>query len=312
MIHLLTSADLWYRTVQAGTALLFVALGGYLIIRSGIFDIGLEGTMLTGSFCAVVGAQATAHSWVGALTAVAGCLILSAGFAFLVLNVRSNQLLVGLAVNFFALGGTSIALEILYGVQGGFTSPRLTELPTLTLPLVRHIPWIGEVASGQTVLTYLSWVLAAAITWWLGQTRAGLTLRVTGLRPEMAVVLGRSVDRTRWLAFLAGGALIGLGGAQLALGQVAEFQDGMTGGRGFVALLLILIAGRHVWLLAPLALGFALFEALGLSLQTIGLPDELSNVIPYVAVMAFIALPTIVQRLRRPVEEPALRAGAGP
>jgi simple sugar transport system permease protein len=298
MIHLLTSADLWFRTVQASTALLLVALGGYLILRSGVFHIGLEGTMLIGAFCAAVGAERTAAPWVGipagALAGLAAALL----FAALVVTWRANDLLVGIAINFLALGATGLALQLIYHVQGGLSSPRLGSLPTLALPGVDRLPWLGGVLSGQTVLTYASWLLAAALAWWIVHTRGGLTLRVVGLRPEIASALGRSVSRTQWLAIGCGGILIGLGGAQLALGEVAEFQEGMTDGRGFIALLLVLIAGRRAWLLAPLALGFALFDALGFSLQTVGLPDELSGVVPYVAVLLFVGLPHVVQRLR--------------
>jgi simple sugar transport system permease protein len=307
MIHLLGSADLWFRTVQASTALLLVALGGYLILRSGIFHLGLEGTMLIGAFCAVAGAEQTAHPWVGIPAGALAGLLAGAGFGLLVVRLRANELMVGLAINFLALGGTSLALQIVYGVQGGLSSPRLGPIPTLSIPGVERLPWLGAVISGQTVLTYFSWALAAAFAWWLVSTRGGLTLRVVGLRPEIAASLGRSVTRTQWLAVACGGALIGLGGTQLALGEVAEFQEGMTSGRGYIALLLVLIAGRHAWLLGPLALAFALFDTLGLSLQTVGLPSELSDVVPYLAVMLFIGVPPLLRRLRQSAPE---RAGA--
>jgi general nucleoside transport system permease protein len=310
MIDLLGSADLWFRTVQASTALLLVAMGGYVILRAGLFHIGLEGTMLVGAFCAAVGAERTAHPWVGIPAGALAGLILGAAFGVLVVRLRANALMVGLAINFLALGGTSLALQIIYGVQGGLSSPRLGSIPTLSLPGVTQVPWVGQVLSGQTVLTYASWCVAVWLAWWLVSTRGGLTLRVVGLRPEIATALGRSVTRTQWLSVTVGGALIGLGGAQLALGEVAEFQEDMTSGRGFIALLLVLIAGRYAWLLAPLALGFALFDALGFSLQTVGLPDELSGVVPYVAVLLFIGLPHGLQRLRRAGSPPEVR-GAG-
>jgi general nucleoside transport system permease protein len=311
MIDLLTSPDLWFRTVQSSTALLFVALGGYLILRSGIFHIGLEGTMLIGAFCAVVGAEQVAQPWVGIAAGALAGLAISALFAVLVVGCRANELMVGLAINFLALGVTGLALQIVYDVQGGLSSPDLSSIPTLSIPGVEQLPWIGEVLSGQTILTYASWLLAVGLAWWLVSTRGGLTLRVTGLRPEIASALGRSVTRTQWLAVAAGGVLIGLGGTQLALGEVAEFQEGMTSGRGFIALLLVLIAGRHAWLLAPLALGFALFDALGFSLQTVGLPDELSGVVPYVAVILFIGLPHLVRRLRGEAAAAPPSASAG-
>jgi general nucleoside transport system permease protein len=310
MIHLLSSADLWFRTVQASTALLLVALGGYLILRSGIFHLGLEGTMLIGAFCAAVAAERTAQPWVGIPAGALAGLVVTVLFAALVVTWRANQLMVGLAINFLALGATSLALQLLYHVQGGLSSPRLASIPTPSIPGLAQLPWVGDVLSGQTVLTYASWLLAAGLAWWIVATRGGLTLRVVGLRPEIAAALGRSVTRTQWLALAAGGVLIGLGGAQLALGEVAEFQEGMTSGRGFVALLLVLIAGRYAWLLAPLALGFALFDALGFSLQTVGLPDELSSVMPYLAVMLFLGLPSLLRRVRRRATAPLERACA--
>jgi simple sugar transport system permease protein len=172
------------------------------------------------------------------------------------------------------------------------------------------MPWIGEVVSGQTPLTYLTWILAPAAAWWLASTKGGLTLRVTGSRPEIADAMGRPSARTQCLALIAGGAMMGLGGAQLALAAAPQFSPNMTSGRGFIALALALIANTRCALLLPLAILFALFDTLGVNLQNVGLPSELSGVLPYLTIVLLLLAQRGAQFLATWSKSPQLRTSA--
>ncbi|MGW4792508.1 ABC transporter permease [Nonomuraea sp. NPDC004297] len=300
MIDLLTSAVIWGRTLDAGTSLLLVALGGYLCVRSGVFNIALEGTMIFSCFAAVACSFWATNWGFGVLGAVVTGVAVTGLLALMCVYLRADVLLVGLAVNLLGLGATPLLLQWAFGIRGGFTSPDVRPLPHLDLPGIEAVPWLGEVVSGRSVLTYLAWLLTAAVTVWLGHTRSGLALRAVGLREEIATASGVPARRVRTTALLAGGALVGLGGTQLALGDVAQFSEGMTSGRGFVALAMVLIAARRVWTLLPLSIGFAVFDVLGLSLQSAGLWSELSYVLPYAAALAILLLARLWSRRRLP------------
>jgi ABC-type uncharacterized transport system permease subunit len=299
LLHELQSTDLWFLTLQAATSLLLVALGLYLPLRSGVLNIGAEGVMLFSCFGAVlVEAKAGGNPYLGVIAGAATGAAVSAAFALLSVTLRANVLVVGIALNLLAAGGTATATAALYGTAATISTPELQPLPSWELPGLRALPWVGHVLSGQTPLTYLSWILAIVLSWWLAHTKGGLTLRVTGSRPDVADAMGRPAARTQWSALLAGGALIGLGGAQLALAAAAQFSQNMTSGRGFIALAIALIAGVRSVLLLPLAVAFALFDALGVDLQALGLPTELAGVLPYVAIIVMLLAPRGLTGLR--------------
>lgn len=300
MIHLLRSADLWFLTVQGATSLLLVALGLYLPYRAGILNLGAEGIMLFGCFGSVLAAAKTGGSTAVGVAAGAGIgLLAGALFGLLTITFRANGLVVGIGLNFLAAGATATATTALYGVAGTISTPDLTALPGLTLPGIDRIPWLGDVLSGQSPLALVALVLAVVMAWWLANTQPGLRLRVTGSRPDIADVgPGAGVAGRQWCALLAGGALMGLGGAQLALAAAAQFSPDMTSGRGFIAVALVLVAGVRCWLLLPLAVAFALFDALGVNLQSLGLPSELSGILPYAAIVVALVVPRVVGTVR--------------
>lgn len=299
LVHLLTSSDTWFLTLQGAASLLLVTLGVYLQLRAGVLNLGAEGVMLFACFGAVLlEAKTGGSTLIGALGGAATGALVCAGFAWLTVTLRANSLVIGIALNFIAAGATATASSAIYGNAGTISTPDLGPLPEWHLPGIASLPWVGDVVSGQTPLVYLSLACALALTWWLANTRAGLTTRVTGARPEIAAAGGRPVGRTQWRALVGGGVLIGLGGAQLALAAAAQFTPEMTAGRGFIALALAMIVGTRSYLLAPLAIVFALFDALGVNLQQLGLPSELSLVAPYVAIVVMLLAPRVVARLR--------------
>ena len=168
MIDLLTSAMIWGRTLDAGTSLLLVALGGYLCVRSGVFNIALEGTMISSCFAAVACSFWAVNWGFGVLGAVATGVAVTAVLAVLCVYLQADVLLVGLAVNLFGLGATPLLLQWAFDIRGGFTSPEVRPLPHLDVPGVEAVPWLGDVVSGRSLLTYLAWLLTAAVTIWLG------------------------------------------------------------------------------------------------------------------------------------------------
>jgi simple sugar transport system permease protein len=293
-------AALFSSALAALTPVLFAALGGALCQRAGVFNIALEGTMLVGCFAAVAGSWYTGSAWLGvlcaALAATGYSLILAAGSV----SFGADPIVVGVAANLLAVGLTSFLIRTVFGSRGTFSDPRLDGLTPVGLPGLDRVPFLGSVLSGHTVLTYLSWLTVAGLAVLLYRHPWGLRLRGVGEHPEAARSLGVGVNRYRYGVILAGGALCGLGGAQLALGSVTLFSENMTAGRGWIAVVAVLL-GRALPLgVFAAALLFGLAEAAGFRLQGLGLPQQATDAAPYV-----VTLLALIASSRR------LRAGTG-
>jgi simple sugar transport system permease protein len=228
-------------TLRYATPLLFAALGGLFSERSGVINIALEGMMLMGAFFGIWGADIT-NSWVGglliAILAGGALALIHAVFA---ITLRADQIVSGTALNFLALGLTGYMFVDIYGTQG--TPENLPAVPDITLPLVKDIPFVGDVIGQMNLLVWLG-LLVALLTWIVVfRTTAGLRLRSAGENPRAAETAGLSPVRIRYLAVIGSGMLASLGGAYLSIGFVHSFASNMTQGRGFIALA-ALIFGR--------------------------------------------------------------------
>jgi general nucleoside transport system permease protein len=272
-------------TLRVSTPLLFASLGGMFSERAGVINIALEGMMLVGAFGAAVGTLATHSPWLGSLCGLASGLTLAGLYGLLVIQQRANQIVAGMAINMLALGATPFICKILYDVTGS----------TPAIPLAERF---------QTAPLYLSWVLV--LVSWLVMTRtaAGLRLSFAGENPEALEAAGVRVNRVRWSAVLASGALAGMGGASLSIFLASSFSRNMTAGRGFMALA-ALIFGK--WKPIPTALACLLFgfaEAVQIPLQRVvlwgtePLPVQFIQILPYI--VTILVLAGFVGRSRAP------------
>jgi simple sugar transport system permease protein len=276
------------------TPLLLAALGGLLNRRGGIVNIALEGKMLLGAIIAVL-VSAKAGSWVAGLAAAAAA---GAGaglvFSLAVTRLEANEIIAGLGFNILVAGVIGYALND----QGSYQPAGLSTLPTIDIPGVEAIPWVGDVLSGKDPVTYLAWLLIPATGWFLVSTRAGLRLRATGAAEDAAHALGLPARRIRDASTVAAGAFAGLAGAQLALGLVGLFNQGMVAGRGFIALAAFYFGRARPWPTAAACAIFALFDAIQIRLQQEGLSTQLVSTLPYLVVVAVLTL-TAIQTQRR-------------
>jgi ABC-type uncharacterized transport system permease subunit len=284
-------------TVRTATPLALAALGEVLVERAGLINIGLEGAILAGAFGALVGATAGGLG-AGYTVAVVGGLLVSALFALCVVGLKADQIITGTALTLLSVGATGTLYRALYGSSGAALT-----LPTsgvVVLPVVSAIPIVGDALFAQPPVTYLAYLLAPFLAWWIGSTHAGLALRAIGERPDAAEAAGVRVDQMRVRAILAGGALGGLAGGTLVLAQAGTFAENMSAGRGFIAIAIVVL-GR--WQPVGVALGALLFgaaSALQFAFQAMGwqAPYQLFLVIPYLLTLA--ALAGAVGRARAP------------
>jgi general nucleoside transport system permease protein len=262
--------EVFAASVRIATPLLFVALGGILSERAGTFAVGLEGMMLMGAFGGAVTTFVTKSVAAGLLASAGSGALLGAVVAVATARFRADQMVTGLAANILAFGLTSFLLRGLFGGK----APVIV-LPTLgpiAVPYLSTVPFVGQVLFQQPALTYAAFVLTVPMHYFLFKTRAGLMLRAVGENPMAAYAVGTDPIRVRMLAIIAGGALAGLGGAVLSLQEIGTFTDGMTSGRGFIALAAIIV-GR--WIPFSVMLGCLLFgaaSAVALNIQDWGLP----------------------------------------
>jgi len=290
-------AALFASALGALTPILFAALAGALCQRAGVFNISLEGTMLVGAFAGVAGSWYTGSVWLGVLLAVvtgtAYALILAIGHV----SLGGDAIVLGVAINLLAVGLTSFLIRTVFGTRGTFSDPALQGLDAIHLPLVRDIPFVGRVLSGHSALVYLSWLAVVALAILLYRHPWGLRLRGVGERQDAAASLGVSVTRYRYGVILAGGALCGLAGAQLALGNVTLFSENMTAGRGWIAVVAVMLGRALPYGVLAAAVLFGLAEAFGFRLQGAGLPQQATDAAPYVVTL--LALFISSARLRR-------------
>jgi len=275
-------------TVRLFTPLLLAALGGMFTTRAGIFNVALEGMMLVGSFFGVAGVFWTGNATIGLALAVLSATLLALLFGFFVIEVKGDAVIIGLAINILALGLTTYAMRLTFGVTGGYYDPGLEGLPNLTLPIISDLPLLGTVLSGHSIIVYAAWVIVGLAYVFLFRHPVGLHLRAVGENPEAAGSMGIHVKRMQYLSVILCGALCGLAGAQLSISLVTQFVEGMTAGRGFIALVAIMFGGAHPIKILGATLLFGLAYAASLRLQGIGIPTQFVAMLPYVATIVVL------------------------
>jgi simple sugar transport system permease protein len=283
---------------SVSTAILLAAVGGLLNRQGGIVNVGLEGKMLVGAFTAVVVGAASASSLLGVLAAATAGGLVGLVFSWTITRLDANQIIAGLGLNVFAVGLFGYLLPVLYGVQGTYKPVGIPALPSVTIPLVSQVPFVGPILSGQDPLTYLSWLSVPLASIFLYRTALGLELRATGANEEAARSAGISTLLLRDLSTVTAGVLAGLAGAQLSLGVVQLFNKQMTGGRGFIALAAFYFGDARPVPTAVGALLFGTFEALSFRLQaSAALPPQVIQTLPYVVVLASLGLVALRRQL---------------
>jgi ABC-type uncharacterized transport system permease subunit len=282
--------------ITASTPLMLAASGELVVERAGVLNLGVEGMMIVGAACGFAGAYLTDSIAVGALCGILGGAALAAVFGVLTLGLATNQVASGLALTILGVGLSGL-------IGAGYVGQKIVGAAHLYIPFVNDIPLVGKILFGQDAFVYLSVALVIGIWYFLYRTRPGLILRAVGDNHASAHALGYPVLRIRFLAVLFGGACAGLGGAYLPLAYTPFWVSGMTAGRGWIALALVVFAS---WLPFRLMIGAYLFggitilqlHAQGLGL---GIASQLMSSLPYLAtVIVLVAISALRGRAGSP------------
>jgi ABC-type uncharacterized transport system permease subunit len=291
LLTLLTNSEaLVHSTLVAATPLLFAALGETLVERAGVINIGLEGIVLAGAFAGMVGSYGTGAPVMGVLLGACSGTLLAAVFAGLTIGCGANQIIVGISLNLFAAGLTGVLYRALFGVTG--QALMVTPFLPVSLPFLETLPFLGTALFGHTILVYLALTLVPLTTFLLLYTRAGLQIQAVGEHPQAAETLGISVAWTRSIVLLTEGVLGGIAGSYLSLAYSNTFIEGMSAGRGFIALAIVIFGRwRPTGVLAG-ALFFGLATALQFHLQALGsaIPYQFVLLLPYILTLLILAL----------------------
>ncbi len=272
-------------TLNSGTVLAFAALGLLINERAGIVNLGAEGMMLVAAIAGFATAVHTGNDWIAfGAGALAGA-VLAAAFGVLVIWLNTNQYATGLALSLFGAGFSAFA-----GIN--YTQEKLGEQRAFEIPGLADLPFVGPALFRQHPMVYLAIALTLAIAWFLYRSRAGLVLRAIGESPESAHALGYPVRRIRLLAVMFGGAMCGIAGAYISVVYTHLWVEGMTAGKGWIALALTTFA---TWRPARILLGAYLFGGvtmLQLQLQGEGvqLSSQFLTMLPYLATILVLVL----------------------
>ncbi|MDR1765171.1 MAG: ABC transporter permease [Lachnospiraceae bacterium] len=274
-------------TLRLTTPIAYVTLGAVVLEKSGLNALSMEGVMLSGAFGAVLGSWATGSAWFGVLAAMGCAILVSLLRSYLAIAHQANQTVSGVGLNILAGGATAMLVKVIWGMDG--RSDQVVALGDWTIPYVADIPVVGKLLGQQNPLVYLLVPIALWMILLLNKTAFGLRVAAAGEHPEVLSSLGLRVSRYRYLSTILSGALSGLGGAYLSIGQLSFFNQDMTSGRGFMALAACVFGGWRVGgaLAGSLLFGFA--NALQLRLQTTVRYTQFVQMIPYVVTLVVLS-----------------------
>jgi simple sugar transport system permease protein len=221
---------------------------------------------------------------------MAGAAIFSLILGFGATIFRGDPVVVGIGMNLLALGLTAYLLRVVFGVSGTFSDPSVIGLGRITIPALIGVPVLGWAFARQSALTWVVWALTALISVVLFLMPVGLRLRGVGEQPEAAAALGVDVVRYRIVTVLVAGALTGLAGAQLSLGAVSVFAEDMSAGRGWIAVVAVMLGRNNPLYAAAACVLFGFADAIGVNLQSRGLPNQLTDIAPYLATLLALVI----------------------
>lgn len=317
-LKMLATPEFFYSIIRISAPILFATLAAVVVEKAGFANIGLEGLMM---FAALSGSLVSyyAGSWFwGFLAALATGVIMSLVMGFFAFKLKTDIILVGIAVNMMGSGGTLFLCKVITNITEGKAMASTTGLitrslciPDITIPLLSQIPFLGRVLSGHNLLTYLAFLFCLLTSLMLYKTPLGLNIRAVGENPDAAASVGVSVMKIRYTAMAFSGLMSGFGGAFMSMAYAQGWSLDMVSGRGFIALAAQAMGGGECLggMLSALVFGFA--QALGIKFSAIGLDSNLASPIPYAVTILGLVIFALVRssRIRKQHSAAALAKG---
>ena len=282
--------------LRSATPVALAAIGGSMTEHAGIMNIGMEGMILMGAFFGVLGSAIAQTALAGVGLAILLGVLVGLFFALLVVRYKSDEFIIGCALNTFALGLTSYLSRSYFGASGAKGQPGL---PVLHLDFLNKIPILGPMLNDQSLFIYLTWLIVLLAWLFVYKTPYGFWLRASGEKPDTLRTAGISPKKMKWIASILCGVLCALAGAHLSLGHLqGTFAENMSNNRGFIAFACVIFAAANPAKAYLAALMFGFFEAIGLRLQGY-VSSDLTNIIPYVITVIMMVYVVVRKTMRK-------------
>lgn len=281
---LIFSASFLFVVIRVCVPLMFASMSAYTASISGLPNIAVEGMMLVGSIMGVLGSVWTGNAWLGLLIAICSGIAMALILAFSAIKLKTTPIMGGIALNVFASSFTVFLLFMITGSKGTTASLPSKVLPTINIPIIKDIPFIGDVVSGHNVLAYICVLVGIFIYLLVYKTKFGLHMRASGLDENAARSVGINVNRVRILSLVLSGILAAIGGAYLSMGYLSFFTVNMTASRGWIGIAAEAMGRGNFLTVILTTLVFGIFDAITNVLSLTNLPSELIQTIPYLAV----------------------------
>ena len=273
--------------------ILLAALGGLLTDLAGVVNIGLEGQMLISAFTSIVIAGATGNWLLGVLAGIAATVFISFLMGVFSLNLGVDIIITGFVVNALGSSLTIFLMGLLFNTVGNYSPDNLSKIPTIQIPFIDEIPYVGTLLSGHSLFVWVSLFAVLFVFYLLYRTPYGFHLRAVGESPEAANSLGISVLKIKYSALLWSGVFTGLAGAYYSIGMTSMFVKDMTAGTGFLALAVVMFGNRNPIgiLIGSLIFGFA--SAIAIIVETVPnspIPSQFIKMIPYIVTVIALVI----------------------
>lgn len=291
-------ASVFATVIRQTSPILLVALCAGVCSKVKVFNIALEGTLLISAFFAFLTQYFVRNIWLSVLVAMAVAMLTTFIMSFFIVKLKGQPMIVGMAINTFALGFTTFLLSMIFNTKGTVTDPTLKALPKITLPVIKDIPVVSTMFSSLTIIDYAAFVLAVVMYVIMYKTVIGFRLRAIGVNKSAASSLGVNVERYQIVATTLSGSMIGLAGCLLSLGSVTLFIQNISAARGYVALAANNLCQGHPLgcLLSSALFGFT--KALAQVLQNTAIKQQLLECIPYIATIVAMAVYNAIAKRR--------------
>ena len=283
-------------TLRSTTPILLAALGSAICDRVGVFNVALEAQMLIATFVSIAVNFFTGNVLLSVLAGVASGALVGLIVAILQVKYKAADLVGGTALNLLVGAITTFLLYLVFDLRGSLIDSRLVSLTKINLPVIRDIPFVGRMLENLTVIDYLCYVIAVILFVYLFKTVSGFRDLSVGINKTAAESLGTKATAIQMRMVVLSGALCGLGGVALAMGQVIMFTENMTSGRGFIAMAAASLGMAHPLLTIVSSLFFGLCQSIGLALQNV-IKAQITTAIPYIATI--VALVVFSKRNRK-------------
>ena len=291
-------ASVFATVIRQTSPILLVALCAGVCSKVKVFNIALEGTLLISAFFAFLTQYFVRNIWLSVLVAMAVAMLTTFIMSFFIVKLKGQPMIVGMAINTFALGFTTFLLSMIFNTKGTVTDPTLKGLPKITLPVIKDIPVVSTMFSSLTIIDYAAFVLAVVMYVIMYKTVIGFRLRAIGVNKSAASSLGVNVERYQIVATTLSGSMIGLAGCLLSLGSVTLLIQNISAARGYVALAANNLCQGHPLgcLLSSALFGFT--KALAQVLQNTAIKQQLLECIPYIATIVAMAVYNAIAKRR--------------